>query len=597
VGDILSVKYYANVNTVLLKNARNITCEVLVLRDNKEPFLIETPLKRTGKVWNSNFKLDEPHAQFMLFRFRSGVFIDDNNGKSWEKFIYGSDDKVVQGAHYFRGITLMRDDYLGFKRIKDLDILKTELNIERKLYPEYFNWVYLWSIQLRSNPKDSTLRAEIKSEFETIWQKNRKNEVAVNKLFYMFDVLGMTEKGDSIRQQVIAANPKGKIAENYWMSNVFKEKDSLKRAEMAEKYFTDFSGDEYKQNVGILFGCYLGAGLYDKALSFLEHQHIMDGNYYNTLAYTLMMHGKNMKEATALSKRGVDLLRRPAISTKPSYMSKAEWKEITLNNLGIALDTYAWGLFNTKRQKEAEVAFNEAVKDTKGKMGHINAQLLECYIKNGKYKLAMKTAAKFVQGDKANDEALEQYKTAYVKLLGFDKGFNKLVEKSKAISEKKGNRKLLEEKRKILKQLLDKPEVNFTLKDLNGNTLTLSDLKGKVVVVDFWATWCDPCIESFPALQKIYSKYKDNSNVAILAINTWEKKTGKESEDLVKTFILNNKYAFRVLYDEGFVDKYKVDGIPTKFRFRTVGFDGEQETITKTSAEIDLLLSDAFYNK
>ena len=66
-------------------------------------------------------------------------------------------------------------------------------------------------------------------------------------------------------------------------------------------------------------------------------------------------------------------------------------------------------------------------------------------------------------------------------------------------------------------------------------------------MLDFWATWCGPCKASFPSLQKIYSKYKDNSDVVILALNTWENKTGKELEDLVKGFIADNKYTFCVL--------------------------------------------------
>jgi thiol-disulfide isomerase/thioredoxin len=604
IGDVLSVSYDASIKTAVHKHAKKITCEALILRDKKPPFLVESELKRNGKVWNGNFKLDEPRAQLILFRFRSGDVLDDNNGKSWDKLVYGPDGKAVPGTHSALGMSMMREDYWGFKRTKDLETFKTELNIERELYPNDFNWLSLWSQQLRANPKDSTLKAGIKSEFESIWEKNRNNEEAAIKLISVFNMLGMTAKGDSIWRQRIEANPKGKIAERYRYIETINQPDSLRKADMAEKYFKDFPDGEL-MNADLLIYYYVKAGLYDKAASFLEHQHITDGSEYNFLAQNLIMKGNRIEQATALAKKGVDLLCHPDPSTKPSYMSKADWKKGTVNELGMALDTYAQGLFRTNRSKEAEGAYKKAVKYTEGKNGDINARLLECYITNGKYKLTMKSAAKFIKDGNSNAKIMEQYKTAYIKSKGSDTGFYKIMGKAKEITENKEKEKITEEKQNIMKELLDKPEIDFTLKDPDGKTVTLSELKGKVVVMDFWATWCGPCKASFPSLQKIYTKYKDNSDVVILALNTWENKTGKELEDLVKGFIADNKYTFCVLYDEGFVEKYGVDGIPTKFvidkkgmiRFSTIGFEGEQETIAKMCAEIDLLLSDAFYNK
>jgi peroxiredoxin len=55
-----------------------------------------------------------------------------------------------------------------------------------------------------------------------------------------------------------------------------------------------------------------------------------------------------------------------------------------------------------------------------------------------------------------------------------------------------------------LKAELNKPAPDFTLVDLQGNTWKLSDLKGNVVFINFWATWCSPCIEEMPSMQKLY---------------------------------------------------------------------------------------------
>ena len=59
---------------------------------------------------------------------------------------------------------------------------------------------------------------------------------------------------------------------------------------------------------------------------------------------------------------------------------------------------------------------------------------------------------------------------------------------------------------------------DFTLKDLNGNRVGLSDFKGKVVVLNFWATWCGPCREEIPHMDALYQKYKDQG-LAVIGIN------------------------------------------------------------------------------
>jgi thiol-disulfide isomerase/thioredoxin len=158
-------------------------------------------------------------------------------------------------------------------------------------------------------------------------------------------------------------------------------------------------------------------------------------------------------------------------------------------------------------------------------------------------------------------------------------------------------------KKDLVKDRVNQPAVDFALKNLEGKIVKLSDLRGKVVVVDFWATWCGPCKASFPYLQKVYNKYKDNPKVVILAVNTWENVSGKEKENLVKKFMVDNKYTFPVLYDEGFVEKYGVSGIPTKFvidkkgmvQFKTIGFTGEK-MVEEMTMQLDILLDDNFYS-
>ncbi|MEW6116437.1 MAG: TlpA disulfide reductase family protein [Nitrospirota bacterium] len=105
------------------------------------------------------------------------------------------------------------------------------------------------------------------------------------------------------------------------------------------------------------------------------------------------------------------------------------------------------------------------------------------------------------------------------------------------------------------------PAPAFTLTDISGKKISLSELKGKVVLLNFWATWCGPCKAEMPALNRLYIELKDKGFV-ILAVSL------DTAEKPVKSFIAEKKLAFPVLMDsdkELSFDLYAVMGLPTTF--------------------------------
>jgi peroxiredoxin len=107
-------------------------------------------------------------------------------------------------------------------------------------------------------------------------------------------------------------------------------------------------------------------------------------------------------------------------------------------------------------------------------------------------------------------------------------------------------------------------EADFTLKDLVGKTWTLKQLHGKVVLVNFWATWCPPCRKEMPDLETLYERFKDQGLV-ILSISD-------EEADKVKPFIAERKIQYPILLDGGKVHKlFEVEGIPKSFVYDREG--------------------------
>jgi peroxiredoxin len=100
---------------------------------------------------------------------------------------------------------------------------------------------------------------------------------------------------------------------------------------------------------------------------------------------------------------------------------------------------------------------------------------------------------------------------------------------------------------------------DFSLQDLDGKTVTLKEFRGKVVFLNFWATWCPPCREEMPAMQKIYTELQDKGLV-MLAINFME------TPNTIRPFVKEHKLTFPILLDSGTVMvSFGVLGLPATY--------------------------------
>jgi len=119
---------------------------------------------------------------------------------------------------------------------------------------------------------------------------------------------------------------------------------------------------------------------------------------------------------------------------------------------------------------------------------------------------------------------------------------------------------------KLLKSMV---APDFTVTDLDGKKLSLAELKGKVVLLNFWATWCKPCVAEMPSIQTLYKKYETDPNFKIMAISCDEGPT-----DEVKKFVADfsrkhtsSPITFEIFHDPKLevAHAYGVDGFPTTF--------------------------------
>lgn len=102
------------------------------------------------------------------------------------------------------------------------------------------------------------------------------------------------------------------------------------------------------------------------------------------------------------------------------------------------------------------------------------------------------------------------------------------------------------------------PAPDWTLSDTDGKKWSLSDFKGQIVVLDFWATWCKPCIAAMPKLQELHEQYRDNG-IKVIGISTWER------DDPAKLMAQKNLNYQLLLNGEKIAEEYGVMGLPTLF--------------------------------
>ena len=159
-----------------------------------------------------------------------------------------------------------------------------------------------------------------------------------------------------------------------------------------------------------------------------------------------------------------------------------------------------------------------------------------------------------------NDEARVQDRRRigelYTKLNGSEKGLGDLIlesyDRTTALMADRKLRGRATDPNAQVASVMD-----FTLTGANGDPLKLSSLKGKIIILDFWATWCGPCRVQHPLYQQVMSRFEDNSGVLFLSIST------DEERPLVDSFLKEHHWTNPVYFEDGLARMLRITSIPT----------------------------------
>lgn len=429
----------------------------------------------------------------------------------------------------------------------------------------------------------------------------RRNEASEYVLAYAVSVAKGTLKLNALGDSLITLRqmryPRGEWMKSKMANAASSEKNTEAQIELLENFRSLFpeevdSKSSYIRTImSSISSNYASEGNLPSALKFIPigiDTELLTKNY-NEIARKAYLKNTYTRDALNLSKKSLEMIDSLKISLagKPHFLTNINYKKRLSEHYGSFSHTYACLLFRTGYYKKAfdfaKIALKrmtkpdvEIVRDYHMIMAKnasskdVSASLLS-YVTKGIYDSTM--VIQFKQINKNHKKKLQQLEH----LIQNDANFQKV---------------------NILATMVNEPAINFSLFDLNGNITSLDSLKGKIVILDFWATWCVPCLASFPAMQQIVDKYKSDTNIVLLFIDTWESVEKKKQK--VVDYIQSTKFQFKILLDlENKVSKsYNVPSLPTKFiidsngriRFTIVDYNGStNETVKEIEQMIGII--------
>jgi thiol-disulfide isomerase/thioredoxin len=561
------------------------------------------PMTKQGNNWVASFVLQR-YATFASFYLQSGDIIDKPAiNQHYSIAVYNGNKRVRDG--------FLHESYsLSAQMPKSPKIPGLQLGLLKKElanYPDNYEAkvrVQSAMMAMAKTPEEKLKhRIEARKIIAAKFEENPTFGGNLNKVTMGYLIIGENSRLDSIRKVVSKRFPESDLAKGYLISAIAKEKDEEKKVAQLEGLLK--RGSEVGENSTdihrILFEHYAAVKNAPKA-TYHARRSLGKENPYTperlkTIAATLTANKIAPDTAIAYARASlktadqwpIGVIRYfpeyghilPFVADSVRTKTVAEAKS-SLNAI-IALNKFYLGNKDEAMKLAVKAEGNGANKESL-----MNIALL--YELAGNPEKAFDAMWKVLLEDPSDTTAIRSAKTNFLKFNPIEATFNTKIKDLEEL-------KLARLKASLHKQLMNKPGPELTqLTDLKGNSVTKEVMKDKIVILDFWATWCVPCMQEMPYLQKVYDKYKNNPNVMFMVVNSGAKNTIK---DAIGWATKNPQYTFPLYFnnDPDIGEKVGFTLIPTiavidqqgKMQFRTIGFEGA-ELEHKLSAQIDILL-------
>lgn len=532
------------VNTLIYEPEKSVpeqTNSYLIYEELKKKMI---PLTKVGSHYEINFKLPESANAFIVGFKDNTDFIDNNKNKGFIFYLKEVNESKIN-VMKMMGLSqqLLKTDYDLAFNIKEFErIFQEEPSLKNN-----DNTLYYLSVKYQNGDADADELINKK-----IVELQNGNETDYYESTKYYGLMQNWEERGNVIKKGAEKFPKSEMAKEVFFKDNYQKIDEKNYNEVLSNFKDTFGEiDDNSKNyfASIILSKLMFNPNSDKKLVlefgkfFLDE--IMFASFLNNGAWyfsgeEIANDARDLENGKVFSQKSIDIIKNRLANPKDEddlgYL-QGQYNTYT--------DTFALLLYKDKKYKEA-FDLQQAILEKKG----LDTGGKERYSAYAESAMGLDFAKKYIIDELdngLNSKVLyQQLRSIYKKQNFTSVEIDKLTQKYK------------------LPEQVKAP--SFALKNLDGNVVNMEELRGKVVILDFWATWCGPCIESFPKMQKLVSKYNKNSEVVFLFINTLEGKVNENRRKKVQKFINKKKYTFNVLLDE--VSKtanlFNVQAIPTK---------------------------------
>ncbi|MEM1321714.1 MAG: TlpA disulfide reductase family protein [Bacteroidota bacterium] len=601
-GDKMTIQYHPNGGEL---EGMEVYAIAYVFEMGQAVVAHDVPLVNAGNGYTGDFQAPD-QAQLVLFRFENerGDKVDNNKEQGYYTYLYNGDQIAPHSYALAAGIYGEHADLIGIETdgAKSAELLKkgTE-NPSDRLSKDHLK-CYAVAVRLT---KDEEGKSEIIQHLKSTLAKGQLTEKEMSKMANIANIVRDKALSDTIKEQIKSDFPKGKSAIRAKYAK-FRKLDSLEdQLAMYEEAYSNYKDNEdfksildnMERSLAISYGeknDFENMYQYAERLSSAKSK----AGIYNKIAWecsgeSIEGEGHHLKEGLEMSMKSLNVLEQnmETMKGKPKGYSARQWKRGLESYIAYYGDTYALLAYKNGDPKTALHYQKIACEAQQMGDAEMNARYAVFIEEAQGATEAMAFVEEMILKGGADAKMKAQFARLFKANVSLEQAYSMYMEKLEESA-------LAHKIESIKEEMISEKAPSFALKNLDGTEVHLEKLKGKIVVVDFWATWCGPCKASFPGMQEAVNKYRESDDVAFLFVDTWE--SAKNKEENARKFMDSKGYTFNVLMDNdnSMVSEYGVNGIPTKFiidkegniRFRSTGFNGSNEVLVEEiSIVVDIL--------
>jgi len=562
-------------------------------QDAESPVAVEVSLKKQKQRWVGTITPSSDIVYGMV-KVGNGIRYDNNKELFWSVFIHDAGGRPVNSSHLKAAMACLGMLPAECRRKQDFEEAERELVEETKVHSDNLAaQVHLLMVSQNLQLIDEQ-EVQVKLQQLTQGTTKPKNVMDAIALAQSYQMLGQTGDAERVMAESATAFPNSKIEEQAKLERLGKATSLPEFVNGITTHLSSYPNTFAKQNlIDAAVSTTTQRGDLKLLVEFLDNTPGLTAMTYYLAVNYIGSQDSLRPDAFRMIEKGFAATKNEKL--RPSYVVPSEWAEQQRISTGLLHFVNAAILSSDKSQTEKALQEFATAIEIGGEQTDKAAydMYIATLVSAGKNSEALKVAKHAISHGAGTQGVLTNYR-----MLMKNNGADSIaIEKDIASMREDGSKVLVQ---RLSREMLNQGMIDGTFHTVDGKPLKISDWKGKVVVLDYWATWCGPCRKSFPSMQKLYEKYRNNPNVVFAIVNVWERTPDRTK--VVTDFLSSNASLTFPVYidkDDSVVAKFGVTGIPTKFflgkdgriQFKEVGLLPDEQFMEEASNKIDVLLA------